>query len=593
MYTKRVQVRRGDKTYVYLKLVESYREGGRVRQRVVANLGREDELKASGQLEALAGALARLDPPMVGVRRDVGPLLVVAAVLERLGLGRIVERHLPERSRGRLSPAEVVVALIANRLASPSPLYDVAGWASGAALQEIFGIPPMLLNDDRLGRVLEDFAPVAEAVRGAVMLAAVDAFGLDASRLHLDLTALRVAGAYEGSALVAKGWGADRRVARQVQALAVTNPQGVPLYVRPEAGNAAELSCIGAALERLSTLLPPGLVVCADSALGHVKNLCEAERAGLRFVVPLRADSGFAARWLADVGPEGMRRLDYVSRREAHLPTRRRTRYTGALRPWEVTDPATGETRRWTVAYIWSSEEQRAVADARTRALARAEEALTKVRNGLGGRYYKTKEHVDAKVAQILAPVAGLMTVTTGETDGKPTLAWAIDAAAVAAASAPDGLYALVSNLPGRLSATQLLGIYKRQSLVECTHRNAKNPKVLRVRPIFLHNDDRIEALISIVGLAIVVFGLIEIDLRRAIGEDEHLPGLLPEGRASRPTGRNILAAFQGLGLTYTRNGIQLDRLTHTQRRILELLNIDLPWPEQGRSAPVNCGKRD
>ena len=39
-------------------------------------------------------------------------------------------------------------------------------------------------------------------------------------------------------------WGADRKVARQVQALAVTNPQGVPLYVRPEAGSAAELSCI-------------------------------------------------------------------------------------------------------------------------------------------------------------------------------------------------------------------------------------------------------------------------------------------------------------------------------------------------------------
>lgn len=28
MYAKRVRVRRGAKTYVYLKLVESYREGG-------------------------------------------------------------------------------------------------------------------------------------------------------------------------------------------------------------------------------------------------------------------------------------------------------------------------------------------------------------------------------------------------------------------------------------------------------------------------------------------------------------------------------------------------------------------------------------
>jgi hypothetical protein len=589
MYTKRVRVRRGDKSYVYLKLVESYRDGGRVRQRVVANLGREDELKASGQLEALAGSFARLDPPMAGVRREVGPLLVVASVLSRLGLAGIVESHLPERLRSRCSAAEVVVALVANRLCAPSPLYDVAGWGSGAAIQEVFGIPPMLLNDDRLGRVLEDFAPVAEAVRGAVMLRAIEAFGLDASRLHLDLTAMRVAGAYENSALIGKGWGADRRVARQVQALAVTNRQGVPIYVRPERGSAAELSCIGAALEALAGMLPPGLVICADSALGHAKNLAEADRAGLRFVVPLRVATGFRDRYLADVGPARLRPIDYACRREAHLPRPQRTRYKAALRPWALTD-ATGQTRHFRVAYVWSSEEQASVADARARALQRAEDALAKVRRGLGGRYYKTKTQVDTKIAQILqGPAAELIRVTTGERDGKPTLTWSTNKAAIAAASATDGIYALATNLPGRLSAATVLRIYKDQPLVECAHRN--NKQTLRVRPIFLHNDDRIQALISIVGLALVVFGLIEISVRDALG-DSQLPGLLPEGRAARPTGRNLLAAFQGLGLTYTPTGIVLDRLTHTQRHILDLLNIPLPWPEQNPPRQPNCGKR-
>jgi Domain of unknown function (DUF4277)/Transposase DDE domain len=591
MYTKRVRVRRGEKTYVYVKLVESYRDGGRVRQRVVANLGREDELKASGQLEALAGAFARLDPPMAGIRRDVGPLLIVAHVLGRLGLAGIVERHLPERSRSRCSPAEVVVALIANRLCSPSPLYDIAGWASATAIQEIFGIPPMLLNDDRLGRVLEDFAPVAESVRGEVMLGAIEGFGVDASRLHLDLTVLRVAGAYEQSALVSKGWGPDRRVARQVKALAVTNPQGVPLYVRPEPGSAAELTCVGAALERLAELLPPGLVICADSALGHVKNLCEAERAGLGFVVPLRASTGFAQYYLNDVGPAALRPIDYVSRRQRALPPDERTRYKGALRPFDVIDPFDGSTRRFRVAYIWSSEEQASVSDGRERALQRAETALAKIRRGLGGHHYKTKSQVDTKVAQVLQGGIGeLITVTTSQHDAKPTLSWTPNTTAIAAAAATDGIYALATNLPGRLTATKILRIYKDQSLVECAHHNAK--QTLRVRPVFLHNDDRIEALISIVGLALVVFGLIEIELRRVLG-DSHLDGLLPEGRAARPTGRNILAAFQGFGLTYTPTGIVHDRLTHTQRRILDLLDVTIPWPQQGASRPSKCGKRD
>jgi hypothetical protein len=80
----------------------------------------------------------------------------------------------------------------------------------------------------------------------------------------------------------------------------------------------------------------------------------------------------------------------------------------------------------------------------------------------------------------------------------------------------------------------------------------------------------------AFVGLALLIFGLIEAELRRRLG-DEQLPGLLPEGRPGPATGRNILAAFQGLGLTYTADAIVLDRLTPTQRRVLELLEIDVP----------------
>ena len=583
MYVKRYVVQRGRRQYVYLRLVEAYRdEQGKVRHRVVASLGREDQLKASGQLDQLAAAFTRLDPPTAGTRREVGPLLLVAHYLDRLGLVDLVDRHLPQRGRAQLSCGEVVAALVANRLAAPAPLYDVAGWASSAAMAEVLEIPGMLLNDDRLGRALEALAPVAEEVRGAVTLAAIDRFGVDAARLHLDLTTLRVAGAYQDSALVRKGWGPDRRVARQVRMLQATNPQGIPLYVRPDPGDTAELACIGAALERLALLLPPGLLVCADSALGHVKNLCAADRAGLRFVVPLRDASGFAERFLAEVGHQGLHRLDYVADRQRHLAAARRTRYRGALRPFPVTDPDTGQRHTLRVAYIWSSEEANSVADGRERALVKAEQALGKVQRGLGGRYYKTRTQVDAKVTQLLVPaVRGLLQVTTGTRAGKPTLRVARDQAAIAAAARTDGIYALATNLPGRLSATQVLRLYKDQPLVELRHRDAK--QTLRVRPIFLHNDDRITALVSIVGLALVIFGLIQADLRHALGPNHQLDGLLPEGRAARPTGRNILAAFQGLGLTYTPDGIVLDRLTGTQRRILELLTIPIPWPEQAK----------
>jgi hypothetical protein len=509
----------------------------------------------------------------------VGSLLLVRHYLQRLGLVKIIDDAIPQRGRAQLTHGEVVAALIANRLSAPAPLYDVAGWASSAAVHELLDTPAMLLSDDRLGRALEAFAPVAESVRGAMMLAAIDHFGADAARLHLDLTTLTVCGAYPGSDLVGKGWNSSRQVQRQVRVLAASNNTGVPLYVRPHPGNAAELTCLGQAMDNLARLLPPGLLVVADSALGHVKNLCEADRAGLKFIVPLRASTGFFDRFLADVGHQGLRPVRYVSRREQHLPAGQRTHYRGALRTFTVTDSQTGTDRCFRVAYIWSSEEARSVADARERALTKAETDLGRVHRGLGGVHYKTREQVQARVNRIIGPhLHPLLTPTVGTHQGKPTLAWHRDQSAIDAAAQHDGIYALATNLPGRITASSVLGLYKDQHLVELAHRANKN--VLNVRPIFLHNDDRIAALVSIVGLALLIYGLIETDLRQSLGPDQHLAGLLPEGRAARPTGRNILAAFQGLGATYTPTGLRLDQLTDTQRTILDKLTIDLPWPE-------------
>jgi hypothetical protein len=218
-----------------------------------------------------------------------------------------VDAAAPMRGRALLTHGEVIAALVANRLSAPSPLYDIAGWASSAAMAELFDTPAGLLNDDRLGRALEALAPIAEDVRGQLLLTTIDRFDVaDATRLHLDLTTIRFAGAYEGSTLVAKGWGADRTVARQVRTLQASTPGGVALYLRPHKdphkGSAAELSCLGEALERLCALLPTAPVIVADSALGHLGNLCALHRASVKFVVPLRADTGWAAQFDRDVG---------------------------------------------------------------------------------------------------------------------------------------------------------------------------------------------------------------------------------------------------------------------------------------------------
>ncbi len=190
------------------------------------------------------------------------------------------------RGRSQLTHGEVIAVLVANRLCAPSLLYDIAGWASSAAVTELLGVPAMLLNDDRLARALEALAPVAEEVRGQLMVNTVRELPplVDASRLHLDLTAVRFQGAYEGSALVKKGWSADRTIARQTKTLQASTKAGVAVYFRAHQGSSSELAAFVAAIETLAEALPRGLVVVADSGLGCLENLCAVNTKHVGFV---------------------------------------------------------------------------------------------------------------------------------------------------------------------------------------------------------------------------------------------------------------------------------------------------------------------
>ena len=165
---------------------------------------------------------------------------------------------------------------------------------------ELFSVPAGLLNDDRLGWALEALAPVAEQVRGELAPAAASGCSADPSQLHLDMTAVRFTGgmpARHGR----QGGGADRTIARQVKTMQVSAPAGAAAYHRPHPGASNEAPCFTDTLERIRELAPPGVVCVIDSGFGHLSKLCAADAEGLRFVVPLRADTGWAQWFAADV----------------------------------------------------------------------------------------------------------------------------------------------------------------------------------------------------------------------------------------------------------------------------------------------------
>jgi hypothetical protein len=95
--------------YQYVQVVHNERIDGRVRQRVIATLGRLDVLQQSGQLEGLLESLARfsehvavlnaLSAHQITPTRTIhlGPPLVFQRLWEELGLPGIFERLLTGR----------------------------------------------------------------------------------------------------------------------------------------------------------------------------------------------------------------------------------------------------------------------------------------------------------------------------------------------------------------------------------------------------------------------------------------------------------------------------------------------------------------
>jgi transposase len=93
----------------YLQLVENRRDGKKITQRVVATIGRMDELRARGNIETIIQSLSRFSEKMLLVlsardnadlratAKKIGPALIFERLWQELGIGKIIRRILKDR----------------------------------------------------------------------------------------------------------------------------------------------------------------------------------------------------------------------------------------------------------------------------------------------------------------------------------------------------------------------------------------------------------------------------------------------------------------------------------------------------------------
>ncbi|WP_433368155.1 DUF4277 domain-containing protein [Streptosporangium sp. CA-115845] len=131
------------------------------------------------------------------MEKTLGALPVVADFCRKLRIADVVDALCPVGDLAELTHGQVIEVLVANRLTSPAPLVHAADRAQAWAVGEAFGIEADLLNDDRIGRALDAIAPHLDHLTGSVGPTAIEAFGVEASRMHWDMTSISLHGAYE------------------------------------------------------------------------------------------------------------------------------------------------------------------------------------------------------------------------------------------------------------------------------------------------------------------------------------------------------------------------------------------------------------
>lgn len=444
------------------------------------------------------------------LRRQLGALPVLYALLDLLQVREIINRYCP--TQGDVDHGAVALVLMLNRLSAPRPLYKVADWFAQTVLVHTFGIPAAKFNDDRLGRTLDALAPQARDIWLDIVNQALVRFHLDVQFLFYDLTALVMQGDYAESELVDYGFAHNTPSDKpKVKVGATMTGDGfVPLEYAPTSGRTADLATVQENLERLRHLLEHH-----GWPVGEV--LVIGDRGTLNDELALAYDA-HGLKYLAGLQPQKKLHRELVTAfPEAEFATAPLTEgrggdgYLGL--PCTVTFSHAGRTVAHRGLVVLSGPMRRAVRQSRARAFRELRSALAVVRAKIGQPRYRSVKDVQARAETCLrhSSVGKLMRVEAYATPTGVELRGWINRAALAQAMRADGRYLLVTN-DRSLPAVRMLELYRAKDGQEKGFEVAKQD--LRVRPLYVHSDERIEALLLINLLALLVYSVLERQMR-------------------------------------------------------------------------------
>ena len=265
MYLRHSTVRKNGKTHTYWRLVRSVRRNGKVRQETVAQLGELDE-QGRADARALAEAMTgrrnqtelfeetpppsepvpvKLDQIRLERGRRFGDIWLAWTLWQALGLDTMCESHMP-KGRETVPWATMAAILVIARLCEPSSeLYIAQNWYRRTALEDLLGVPPERVNDDRLYRALDQLLPHKEALQKHLVERLGELFDIDYELLLYDVTSTYFEGQATRNPMAKRGHSRDKRSdCKQVCIALVVTREGIPLGYEVFDGNRTDVTTV-------------------------------------------------------------------------------------------------------------------------------------------------------------------------------------------------------------------------------------------------------------------------------------------------------------------------------------------------------------
>ncbi len=315
------------KIYEYVRIVESYREKGKKKQRVIANLGRAESLP--GKIDKLVDGLREhcrekfVKPGEIDVEETPiwGTILVARKLWNELGLGEIIRRHCREGKRG-LEIEETAFVLVASSLVNPSSEHGLAWWLEESYVCDSKGkrfLPQWRDNVTKEKRVrvewkqlemwyrsLDGLLKAKEEIEKDIYLQLKDLFGLKVDVVFYDITSLYFEG--EGpDELADYGKSKDGKKRNRQILLGVVMASGWPVAHHVFSGNTAEVTTLPRIIDDLKNRFQiEKIIFVGDSGLVSKENLDYITDKKYKYIVAMkRRHSDEAENILKEVKEKG------------------------------------------------------------------------------------------------------------------------------------------------------------------------------------------------------------------------------------------------------------------------------------------------